>query len=115
MPFGIMLKPWLPTSSTCYCYLLQLLVNFRSGTICLGSIRKSGVPVTPQLKQNLVNAFSYCLFAGLSFYIWNQIKFHWYLLVFVLISLIVKAIWWHRQVGPSTTSAWQKLLWPSPR
>jgi len=70
--------------------------------------------VTPQLKQNLVNALSYCLFAGLLFYIWNHVKFHWYLLLFGLISLTVKAIWWHRQVGPFAPSVWRKLLWPPP-
>jgi hypothetical protein len=77
---------------------------------------QSGETMTQRLKQNLVNAFSYCLFAGVLFFVWNDPRFHhWYLVPFVLISLIVKAIWWHRQARPFAPSAWRKLIWPAPR
>lgn len=75
---------------------------------------QAGETMTPRLKQNLVNALSYPLFAGLLFYIWDHVKSHWYLVPFVVISITVKAIWWRRQVGPSAPPVWRKLLWPSP-
>lgn len=37
---------------------------------------QSGEAMTQRLKQNLVNALSYCLFVGLLFYVWHHIKFH---------------------------------------
>jgi hypothetical protein len=75
---------------------------------------QSGETMTQRLKQNLVDAVSYCLFAGLLFYVWSHVEFHWYLVALVVISMTVKAIWWRRQVGPFDPSVWRKLLWPSP-
>jgi hypothetical protein len=74
---------------------------------------QSGETMTPA-RQNLVNAVSYCLFAGLLFYVWNHVEFHWYLVALVVISMTVKTIWWRRQVGPFGLSVWRKLLWPPP-
>jgi hypothetical protein len=70
--------------------------------------------MTSRLKQNLVNALSYSLFAGLLFYVWNHVKFHWYLVPLAAISLIVKAIWWRRQGEPFDSSVWRRLLCPLP-
>jgi O-antigen/teichoic acid export membrane protein len=70
--------------------------------------------MSQRLKQDLFNALSYCLVAGVLFYVWNHVKFHWYLVALAVVSMTVKAIWWRRQVGPFNSSTWRKLLWPSP-
>ncbi len=50
-----------------------------------------------RLKTIIFHSFLYCLLAVMVFYIWNHVKFHWYLVVMAGISTIVKVIWWYRQ------------------
>jgi hypothetical protein len=50
-----------------------------------------------RLKTILAHSFLYGLLAVLAFYIWRDVKFHWYLVPMVGISIVVKAIWWRRQ------------------
>ncbi len=50
-----------------------------------------------RLKTILAHSFLYGMLAVLAFYVWKDVKFHWYLVPMVGISAVIKMIWWRRQ------------------